>query len=359
MGATTAAATSPRELSFCCPQELSDAQREQGRLAKALAKRGKGLQGPAPQSVAEAEQQLAELDQLSDQHAEGGRGQLFARCASPSLRGALCNLPRTLALLPEQSCPPTPTCRTGSAARQVGLVQDADHHGHQQNPAVRCAARPTPPCPPPFSTAALRLMRAPAPAASQISAPSAPCTRTHRHTHINTMVHPRGLGSGHEGVVGVLAQLATVDDEPLSRIAAALLRGSLATVIVADMPCRATMVQLLEKQKLAVPDMLAVSHILPFRHARVGWTDRAALARGAARPAAARWWHRCRRQPGPPEPDSMHAAQPCTELRWSRLAGAARPAASLGSTLRRSARTRWSGRPPPAPTRRCRWRCRT
>ena len=108
MGATTAAATSPRELSFCCPQELSDAQREQGRLAKALAKRGKGLQGPAPQSVAEAEQQLAELDQLSDQHAEGGRGQLFARCASPSLRGALCNLPRTLALPPEQSCPPTP-----------------------------------------------------------------------------------------------------------------------------------------------------------------------------------------------------------------------------------------------------------
>lgn len=84
------------------------------------------------------------------------------------------------------------------------------------------------------------------------------------------MVHPRGLGAGHEGVIGVLAQLATVDDEPLSRIAAALLRGSLATVIVADMPCRATMVQLLEKQKLAVPDMLAVSHILPFRHARVG-----------------------------------------------------------------------------------------
>ena len=64
---------------------------------------------------------------------------------------------------------------------------------------------------------------------------------------------------GDPGLVGVFAQLATVDDPQLSGVLAANLRGLLSTVCVADVPARQRLASLLAKLRLPAPDMLPLT----------------------------------------------------------------------------------------------------
>ncbi len=84
----------------------------------------------------------------------------------------------------------------------------------------------------------------------------------------------RRCTAGDEGVVGVTARLATVDDEPLARVVSAQYRGMLQVVTVADMPCRERMAKLVAKHKLPVPDMLALTQSIPFRRVGMGLRTR-------------------------------------------------------------------------------------
>jgi hypothetical protein len=71
--------------------------------------------------------------------------------------------------------------------------------------------------------------------------------------------------AGDEGVVGVTARLATVDDEPLARVLSAQYRGLMCVVTVADMPCRDRMAKMLAQHKFPMPDMLALTQSIPYR----------------------------------------------------------------------------------------------
>ena len=57
--------------------------------------------------------------------------------------------------------------------------------------------------------------------------------------------------SGEVGVVGVFAQLGTVDQEALSRVLAANYRSMLVVLIVEDAGCRNSLQQLMSKSRQA------------------------------------------------------------------------------------------------------------
>lgn len=64
---------------------------------------------------------------------------------------------------------------------------------------------------------------------------------------------------GDPGLVGVVAQLGTVDDPQLSAVLAANMRSSLGTVVVADAPARQRLAAALAQQRYGAPDMLPMS----------------------------------------------------------------------------------------------------
>lgn len=88
--------------------------------------------------------------------------------------------------------------------------------------------------------------------------------------------------------MGVVARLATIDDEPLARIMSAQYRSLLTVVVVEDMACRERLVRLLVQHKLPTPDVMALSQTLPYRWALCGVTCCAALHCAALRCAGAR-----------------------------------------------------------------------
>lgn len=69
---------------------------------------------------------------------------------------------------------------------------------------------------------------------------------------------------GDAGLVGVGAQLGTVDDRQLSAVLAAALRGHLATLVVADAAARQRLAAALAEQRYPAPDMLPMSMLLPY-----------------------------------------------------------------------------------------------
>eukprot|EP00887_Chlorella_sp_A99_P005757 scaffold1.g5757.t1 len=75
----------------------------------------------------------------------------------------------------------------------------------------------------------------------------------------------RVLQSGDAGVVGVVAQLATVEDETLARVAATCCRSVLGVVVVRDAETRKRMVAMLQEQRYPVPDIAVLTHVLAFR----------------------------------------------------------------------------------------------
>ena len=66
-------------------------------------------------------------------------------------------------------------------------------------------------------------------------------------------------------VVGVLAQLATVDDTGLSEVLAATYRALLSVLVVQSSACTHRMNQLLTQAHQPVPDILSLSHSQPFK----------------------------------------------------------------------------------------------
>ena len=68
-------------------------------------------------------------------------------------------------------------------------------------------------------------------------------------------------------VVGVLAQLATVDDTALSSVLAATYRPLLPVLIVQSSACIQRMNQLLGQTNQPVPDILSLSHSQPYKYA--------------------------------------------------------------------------------------------
>jgi hypothetical protein len=65
--------------------------------------------------------------------------------------------------------------------------------------------------------------------------------------------------------VGVLAQLATVDDTALSQVLASQYRGLLPVVVVQTGACTQRMNQVLQQAHLPLPDILSLSHSQPYR----------------------------------------------------------------------------------------------
>ncbi len=68
--------------------------------------------------------------------------------------------------------------------------------------------------------------------------------------------------AGDPGLVGVFAQLATVDEGHLSAVLAANYRGMLTTVVVADSAARQRLSALLAQKKLAPPDFLPATMLV-------------------------------------------------------------------------------------------------
>ena len=68
-------------------------------------------------------------------------------------------------------------------------------------------------------------------------------------------------------MVGVLAQLGTVDDHRLARILAAHYRSLLAVLIVADEKTRQSLSERLQSSNRPQPDILCLTHAQPFRWA--------------------------------------------------------------------------------------------
>ena len=66
-------------------------------------------------------------------------------------------------------------------------------------------------------------------------------------------------------VVGVLAQLATVDDTALSQVLAATYRGLLPVLIVQTSACIQRMNHTLAQRSQPVPDILSLSHSQPYK----------------------------------------------------------------------------------------------
>lgn len=69
------------------------------------------------------------------------------------------------------------------------------------------------------------------------------------------------------GVVGVFARLATVDDARLSAVLAAQYRGLLPVVVVRDPAVRSLLAAARSGDALPTPDILALTHVQPFRAA--------------------------------------------------------------------------------------------
>jgi len=69
------------------------------------------------------------------------------------------------------------------------------------------------------------------------------------------------------GVVGVFARLATVDDARLSAVLSAQYRGLLPVVVVKDPSARNALAAARSSDGLPTPDMLALTHVQPFRAA--------------------------------------------------------------------------------------------
>lgn len=64
--------------------------------------------------------------------------------------------------------------------------------------------------------------------------------------------------------MGVVAQLATIENDALARVASAQFRSLLDVVVVADMPARDSALGALSPGA-AAPDVLAMTHAAPFR----------------------------------------------------------------------------------------------
>ncbi len=73
------------------------------------------------------------------------------------------------------------------------------------------------------------------------------------------------LIAGEQGLMGVLAQLGTVDDHRLARILAAHYRSLLAVLIVASEQTRTVLTHRLQSANQPLPDMLCLTHSQPFR----------------------------------------------------------------------------------------------
>jgi len=71
--------------------------------------------------------------------------------------------------------------------------------------------------------------------------------------------------AGDPEAVGVLAQLATVDDTALSQVLAAQYRGLLPVVVVQTGACTQRMNQVLQQAHLPLPDILSLSHSQPYK----------------------------------------------------------------------------------------------
>ena len=73
------------------------------------------------------------------------------------------------------------------------------------------------------------------------------------------------LVTGDPELVGVLAQLATVDDTALSQILAAQYRSLLGVVVTQTSACTQRLNQVLAQAQLPQPDILSLSHSQPYR----------------------------------------------------------------------------------------------
>lgn len=109
-----------------------------------------------------------------------------------------------------------------------------------------------------------------------------------RHTHSTHTI------AGDAGLVGVFAQLVTVDDRQLGAVLAASQRGSLGVVVVADAAARQRVAAALARDKYPAPDMLPLTNMLPYNGKTgdspgfAGASERAhALQRAACRGADA------------------------------------------------------------------------
>lgn len=71
--------------------------------------------------------------------------------------------------------------------------------------------------------------------------------------------------AGDSELVGVLAELATVDDIQLSQVLAATFRGLLPVLVVRTSDCIKRLTQRLQHLQLPRPDMLSLSHTQPFK----------------------------------------------------------------------------------------------
>lgn len=87
--------------------------------------------------------------------------------------------------------------------------------------------------------------------------PHMPACMTHR-------TPPLLPAAGDAGLVGVFAQLATVDDRQLGAVLAASQRATLAVVVVADAAARQRVAAGLARDKYAAPDMLPMTNMIPW-----------------------------------------------------------------------------------------------
>lgn len=68
------------------------------------------------------------------------------------------------------------------------------------------------------------------------------------------------------GLVGVVAEMATIEHVDLARIASTQFRSLLDVVVVKDWEARQRLVELLESRQAPVPDILAQSHAGQYRY---------------------------------------------------------------------------------------------
>lgn len=73
------------------------------------------------------------------------------------------------------------------------------------------------------------------------------------------------LDLGEKGVIGVFAQLVTVQDEKLAQVASAALRGLLPVVILQETSVRDHLTKYLSSHKYPLPDTLALTHLNAYR----------------------------------------------------------------------------------------------
>ncbi|CAF9902768.1 MAG: hypothetical protein ALECFALPRED_000005 [Alectoria fallacina] len=73
------------------------------------------------------------------------------------------------------------------------------------------------------------------------------------------------MGAGDPEAIGVLAQLATVEDTALSQVLAAQYRSLLPVIVVQTGACTQRLNQVLAQARLPVPDILSLSHSQPYR----------------------------------------------------------------------------------------------